>query len=316
MKKWPQFITESRFLKNTDLIGYIDLSYYPELRYYFKNFELAQSYGINKIWGTTAPLEKDFLRENDKVIWNYSNEILTNKINEVMFKKETESTFDLSYLEFTREPIEVASFSFNQFTDKRVNHYMLKNNDESTFSFGDFEEDSEITKFVNLCVDECKRLNLDWQNRWCYLTIDQMLVEKGKSQREFGWHIDGMQGDEVAQKVPADFQFIWADATPTKFCTKTFNIEGLDPSKHNVFNWLGRQTEERFCYTLDKFKIYLMNAYHVHSATISDIVQYRRFVRLSFTNTPITSVKMTVNPAIKYNYQIHKTTGNIPKNLI
>lgn len=80
MKKWLQFIKESRFLKNTDLVGYIDLSYYPELRYYFKNFEIVQSYGINKTRDKTESLEKEFLREADKVIWDYSNEILTQKL--------------------------------------------------------------------------------------------------------------------------------------------------------------------------------------------------------------------------------------------
>lgn len=38
MKKWFQFVTESKFLKNTDLIGYIDLSYYPELKVLFQEF--------------------------------------------------------------------------------------------------------------------------------------------------------------------------------------------------------------------------------------------------------------------------------------
>ncbi len=59
-----------------------------------------------------------------------------------------------------------------------------------------------------------------------------------------------------------------------------------------------------------------MNAYHVHTATTAESKLYRRFVRLSYTNTPITSIKMTVNPDIKYNYQIKVTSGNIPTNLI
>ena len=300
MKKWLEFILESKFLQESSLIGYLDLSHYPGLNSLFEEFQEG----------------KDYLSEGSKVIWDWSNEQMTSKINEMTFREETYGVFDLKYLKYTREPIEVMPFSFKDFTNARVNHYMLKNSTDAELTLGDFKNQPEIKKFIQACIDECKKLGLSWEGRWCYLTIDQMLVEAGKSQREFGWHIDGMQGDEVQIKVPADFQFIWADATPTRFCTKTFNVEGLNSSIHNVFNWLGKQTEEKYCYNLEKEKIYLMNAYHVHSATISDRVQYRRFVRLSFTKTPITSVKMTINPDIKYNYAIHQTTGNIPKNLM
>lgn len=307
MKRYKQFILESNFLKQTDLVGYLDLSYYPELVDYFENLDLPKT--INNT-------QNDFLIEGEKVIWDYANKFLTEKINEATFKQETESNFNLGFLQFTREPIEIGTFYFNDFTNSRVNHYMLKNNSGGDFVWGDFQTNRDVNRFVQKCITECERLKLDWNNRYCYLTIDQMWIEAGKSQREFGWHIDGMQGDEVSIKVPADFQFIWADATPTRFCTKAFDIEGLDPSRHNVFNWLAKQTQEKYCYLLEKEKIYLMNAYHVHSATLSDKVQYRRFVRLSFTNTPITSVKMTINPDINYNYPIHKTTGNIPKHLL
>ena len=300
LSNWLEFIKESKFLKDTTLLGYLDLKDYPNLLPFFKNYEEG----------------KDYLLDGDNVVWDWSNEEMTFKINEMTFREETYKVFDLKYLKYTREPIEVGKFHFNNFTKSRVNHYMIKNSTDSNLTLGEFDNSKEIKDFIDVCITECDKLDLSWKDRWCYLTIDQMLVEAGRSQREFGWHIDGMQGDEVNVKVSADFQFIWADATPTRFCTKTFNIEGLNPSKHNVFNWLGKQTEERYCYNLEKEKIYLMNSYHVHSATISEIVQYRRFVRLSFTKTPITSVKMTVNPAIKYNYMIHQTTGNIPKNLI
>lgn len=297
IRNFLQYINESKFLLNSDLLGYINLEDYDDI----KNILVKYN---------------DYIINNNELVWNYSNENLTKEINELTFKQEVNNIFNLKYLKYTREPIEVSSFMFDKFSNKRVNHYMIKSNIDNDFTFGEFKNDTEIIKFIKICIDECIKLGIDWSNRWCYLTIDQLWVDAGKSQREFGWHIDGMQGDEVVKKVDADFQFIWADATPTKFCTKVFDIEGLDPSKHNVFNWLGRQTEEKYCYLLDKYKIYLMNPYHVHSATISDKVQYRRFIRLSFTKTPITSIKMTINPDIKYNYEIHKTSGNIPKHLI
>jgi hypothetical protein len=299
INKYNRFILESKFLKDVDILGYVGKKFYP---------------GINMV---LEKCDKDsYIQDDNIILWDYNKTDTTTKINEFTFRVETENNFNLEYLKFTREPIEIDTFSFNNFVTQRVNHYMIKSNNSDNFIFGELDYSDEIKSFVKKCYLQSNKLGLKTYDRYCYLTIDQKEIEPGTSQRDFGWHIDGMQGTEVIEKKPVDYQFIWADATPTKFCTQTFDISGVDISVHNIFNWLGKQVKEKLCYSLEKNKIYLMDAYHLHTATKADTKIYRKFVRLSFTNTPITSVKMTVNPDIKYNYKIHVSTGNIPSNLI
>lgn len=301
VKKWSQFILESNFLKSVGYLGYVDLSMYRKVDF----LNLIEKHN-----------SKDWILEGDDLLFNFDNVELEEEINKITFKEEVENIFNVNFLNScTRTPIDLGHFKFNDLTELRVNHYLIKSNDSTEFKYGEVDGIS-IRRFVKNCIDELNKMGIKWEDRYCYLTIDQNLVVPGKTQREEGWHIDGMQGDEVVEKKQADFQFIWADEIPTKFCTQIFDISNMNPSIHNVFNYLGKQVKENYCYMLEKNKIYLMNPYHLHTATKSDKKTWRRFVRLSFTNTPITSVKMVVNPDMIYNYKIHQTTGNIPKNLI
>lgn len=59
----------------------------------------------------------------------------------------------------------------------------------------------------------------------------------------------------------------------------------------------------------------MINPYHIHTATKAINKIYRHFIRVAFTEIPVTSVKMTINPKIEYNYQYHITTGEIPSYL-
>lgn len=228
--KYKGFINESKFLKDTSVVGYLDMSLYPGIHDIVKNLDPTK-----------------YLSSQNTLLWNYNDEETTKKINEFTFKIETEAKFNIEYLKFTREPIQVSNFNFDDFVQERVNHYMIKSNNSSEYIMGELNYSKGINKFVSECLSKANDLRLNLDSRYCYLTIDQKTVEPGKSQRESGWHIDGMQGTEVQEKQPADFQFIWADETPTRFCTQTFNIEGLDITKHNVFNWLGKQVSEKMC---------------------------------------------------------------------
>jgi len=298
IKKYQKFILESKFLKDVHIFGYLEKKYYI---------------GIDSIIESLNP--NSYIEDESYLIWDYNNEEVTQKINEFTFRVETQNIFNLDYLKFTREPIEVCDFDFKSFVKERVNHYMIKSNNSDEFIFGELGYSDEIKLFVKMCYDEAKEIGLDTRGRYCFITIDQKIVEPGKTQREFVWHIDGLQGEEVGDKKPADYQFIWADETPTKFCTQTFEVDDIDVKTHNVFKWVGHQVRDSNCYLLDKKKIYLMNSYHVHTATKTDKTIYRKFIRVSFTNTPITSIKMSVNPDISYNYDIHVTSGNIPTHL-
>jgi len=300
-KNWRNYrsLLESKFLKEVHTLGYLETKFYPGIESILESFVL----------------DKDYMRDENHLIWDYQNEQLTDALNKFTFVKETQTPFDLRHLKFTREPVEIGAFNFGNIGDVRVNHFMVKTNNSSEFVLGELEKYGDIKNFISQCYDAANEMGLDPDNRYGYITIDQLQVKAGASQRESGWHIDGMQGTEVPEKKNADFQFIWADQTPTRFCTMTFDMEGVDEAVHNIFKWVGRQVDKNFCYYLKANEIYLMNAYHVHTAVKGTKPVFRRFARLSFTNTPITSVRMTDNPAIEYNYPRGTTTGAIPSHL-
>jgi hypothetical protein len=236
ISNYLKFINESKFLKNIHLLGYLEIKYYPNIDNIMNKFKEGN----------------DFISDDKEILWDFLNEDITDSINKFMFKTETQQLFNLEYLKFTREPIKVSEFNFNKFVEERVNHYMIKTNNSDEYIWGDLEYSDDIKKFVNKCISFCDDLGISTNERYCYITIDQKNLEFGKSQRDFGWHIDGLQGDEVPQKKMTDFQFIWCDSIPTKFCTQVFKVEGLNLSTHNVFNWLGKQVEEDKCYLLEK----------------------------------------------------------------
>lgn len=233
-------------------------------------------------------------------------------------REQVNREFDLSQLSTSNEPIWTHNFSLpvDFPREQRVNHFMIKS-PVSCMELDQFNN-TPIAEFVNLCLIEAKRLGLSIEDRYIYLTLDQGKVNKSQTLRDPGWHIDGLQGEEVPVKKLADFQFIWTNALPTVFAVKPFNIDGIDLSKHNVFTWVSRQIEEKED-TIISFPpgaVVLMNQYHVHRASEAHESLFRTFIRLSFTQTPVTSIKMTVNPSIQYNYKYHQTAGDIPKNLI
>ena len=164
--------------------------------------------------------------------------------------------------------------------------------------------------------------------RYAFLTIDHGVVEVGKTLRDPGWHVDGLQGAEVPVKTGIDLQYIWTDALPTEFAIGRFETRGLDLEKHNIFQRLGPQVEapgwHGSLWSADAFQVVRMNTCHVHRSRMRTSVEasetekplHRKLFRLSFSRVPVTSIKMTINPNMAYDYSIHTTTGNIPQHLI
>jgi len=227
------------------------------------------------------------------------------------FKQEVESIFNLDFLKYPRVPIDIGEYKPTSFPNERVNHYLIKSNDSKNYFYGDIDYE-EIKRLGDITSSAASNLKIGLKDRYCYLTLDQGWVEPKQTLRTAGWHIDGMQGDEVPTKSPGDLTFVWSDCLPTTFATKQFNIEGLNPSIHNVFNWLGKQIKKENILHTKPFRVYAFNPYHVHSASEAQEKIYRRYVRLSYSYIPVTSIKMTVNPAMKYNYKYHTTSGKIP----
>lgn len=176
--------------------------------------------------------------------------------------------------------------------------------------------DNEISNWVRNCLDVADDVCDDMEQRYAYLTIDNQPVISGNSQREEGWHLDGLQGDEVPNKFKNCFQFLWVSNTPTEFCQQSFDPCGMDVSKHNIFKAIGKQVRNENCFKIKSMHTYLMHCFHAHRATKSDCDTDRLFLRLYISHCHVTSVGATINPRIKYPFKPHITTGKIPEHLV
>jgi hypothetical protein len=175
--------------------------------------------------------------------------------------------------------------------------------------------DDQIAKWVIDCIKIAGDVCDDIDGRYAYLTIDNKPVRAGGYQREGGWHLDGLQGDEVPSKLKNCFQFIWVSNTPTEFCIQSFDPKGIDISNDNVFKALGHQVKSENCFKINPSSTYLMHCFHVHRATASERDTQRLFLRLYLSHCPVTSVKASINHKIKYPFVYHSTTGEIPRHL-
>ena len=195
---------------------------------------------------------------------------------------------------------------------KRLNHYCIKLNSNNNYNFGDLNDET-ISKIKEFIYYLPKELNLD--DRYCYLTIDNKKVSKGFSQRDSGFHIDGFQGDEVPIKKEGDITLIWMNSLPTEYITNIKIDEKLNISKYNIFKHIDKNVKINEIKELKLNTLYLINSYQVHRSQIAKHETNRLFIRISFSKIPITSKKMSINSKIKYNYNIHSTSGEIPTNL-
>lgn len=151
--------------------------------------------------------------------------------------------------------------------------------------------------------------------RYMYLTVDQRNLERGETLRTPGWHSDGFQGNEVSVKRPGDYQGVWCNTWGTEYADQTFEIDGLNPGVHNIFNHIALQIRQKNIRTMTAGALYTHGPYLIHRSPAIPQECYRRFVRISITHIPITSQTMTTNPLVEYDYPIHTTDGKIPSHL-
>lgn len=152
--------------------------------------------------------------------------------------------------------------------------------------------------------------------RYTYLTIDTAPVKKGEYQRTPGWHVDGLQGDEVPIKQQSDTIFTWCDVLPFEYAAQTFPLPAyVNMSDYNIFEILGSLVQPEHIRQTEPKTLYCMDSYCVHRGVPASEDTDRTFVRLCYTDIPVTSTKMTLNPEMDYDYAIHTTSGEIPKHL-
>lgn len=148
---------------------------------------------------------------------------------------------------------------------------------------------------------------------YCYITIDQSIVERNKTQRHGGAHVDGFQGERISPKLYVDHSYIVMDNTPTVFYNQPFKVDHLDPSKHNFFLEFDRQKEARYKISPQCGEIVKFNAYAVHEAAKTSETTTRTFFRMSYTVRQFDRLGNTHNPMFNYNWKM--VERNIAENL-
>lgn len=227
--------------------------------------------------------------------------------------------FNVEHFDYIHEPYNFGKIDIANFPLQRKLNYLVKHNHSSDFEYGHmFPLSSLIHGTMNILED----FGIDVWSHYCYVTFDSGMVWNGSSQRSPGWHIDGMQGEEVKDKKPGDFTFTWCDSLPTEYVLKKFFMEGFDATKRNLFTWLDKQIDYKDeIFSIPTKTLIGMDSYTVHRGKIrdkSDITNggHRRFIRIGWTRIPITSKKMSINPHMNYKYDIHTTSGEIPSKLV
>ncbi len=223
--------------------------------------------------------------------------------------------FGLHHLQEAHRPLNLGTIPFELKSRPRLLHFMVKRAGDESIVVPE-SLDPELLYFVQRCFSLSTTLGLPLTDRHAYLTVDTKTIEAGNPQRTPGWHLDGMQGDEVETKQEACYNFLWSNSLGTQWVEQGYEIDGLDSSLHNVFDWLGRQVDQDRIRGMDPFSLYLLSPYTLHQGAISSSDCHDRvFLRLHLSKLPITSRKMTVNPVMDYPFKIHTTSGEIPSHL-
>jgi hypothetical protein len=232
------------------------------------------------------------------------------------FRTEISRSFSLLNLRKGRQPIPVEKVIYTPKVTLRLNHFMVKLKHSDDLALPQWL-DHEVGRFVTDSINHAKENDLPVRSRYAYLTMDNKPIEKGETQRSSGWHLDGLQGEEVPFKLPTCYEFTWTNTLPMQISDQGFEVNGLNFTSHNVFDSLGDQVYDDSILTLDSNTLYLMNAYQLHRGVAAeDAINNLLFLRLYMSELPITSSRMTINEMIDYPYQTHTTAGKIPEGLI
>lgn len=137
-----------------------------------------------------------------------------------------------------------------------------------------------------------------WHFAYMYLTVDQYYVPQGQSQRQSGWHVDGIQGPRHLQKMTVCHQYVMCSRQPTEFAVQPFYVSGVDLRKSNLNHALSRQVLQQSVIQIPPNVLTLMNAYSVHRSPVAENNTFRTFVRIEVSHKRFDRKGNTPNPAL------------------
>lgn len=232
--------------------------------------------------------------------------------------ENNDKAFTLEGFKKISAPVDCGAFDLKPWQnlgDYRCLHLLIRN---SAFRYGRFTLPRVLSAHGGLLelLHATRAFVEEGTFPYTYLTIDTGVVKAGEVHRTPGWHVNGLQGDEVPVKKPSDVTFTWCDVLPFEYAHQSFKLpREINLSEHNIFDCLGRRVNPKKIRSTEPNRIYAMDSYCVHRGTPALIPIRRTFIRVSYTHIPVTSTNMTKNENMAYDYKIHTTTGEIPKHL-
>ena len=232
-----------------------------------------------------------------------------------LLKKDVTSDFDLIHLNQERFPVDMGGFATPVIKDVRVNNYLIKSNDDVSYVYGELFN-PEFEALMSKILESLQMIDVDVSDRYCFVTYDQRTVKADTTMRKSGWHIDGLQGDEVPVKRKPDILFCLSNNNPTVFSSQKMDASSINLSEYNVFKWIENNINPDHSFQSEEDRLYGFSSYQLHkTAPPVNYETYRIFCRIAFSHVPITSTRTTLNNDIKYNYETHVTSGEIPRHL-
>ncbi len=148
--------------------------------------------------------------------------------------------------------------------------------------------------------------NENWKDYNCYITVDSKEVKVGEQQRHGGLHVDGFQGERIAEKTKITRNYVATSNGGTQFWPQRFVV--ADPAKFNVFLGFELQADgEPFIAEPDTF--YFMDAYTVHESGFAAFDGLRSFLRVTFDLKQFDRLGNTHNPALAYSWEMVARTA-------
>lgn len=154
-----------------------------------------------------------------------------------------------------------------------------------------------LTDYRPLIV-QCLHDYGDHKGRYVYLTVDQGLVKAGMSQRHGGCHVDGFQGARINPKVEEDTTYVVSDVCPTEFFVQSWELDGLDLMKDNVFLHMDQQAKLHRMWAPGAKHVVRCSPYDVHRAAVPEKDTMRTFIRVAISVRRFDRKGNTINPSL------------------
>jgi hypothetical protein len=225
--------------------------------------------------------------------------------------------FDKALFAFPHTPILIDDVSnrdkFSRQSDLRVLDCPIKFRGSPEYNIP--KELMQFDEVLSKCISYEHAINPNVLEYYAYITVDQGVIEAGKSQRNAGCQCDGFQGASVGKhKRPVSRTYIAYDCASPLFYGQPFQTAHLDEARHDFYSSFDEQSDKTLEMLFPIYSILLTGAYTVHKETPMEATGYRTFFRLHYDTRIFDRLGNTHNPL--FNYAWPCVTRNIRKGLI